>query len=134
MFSDSQIIDILSNLKKVASCFEYKIGQFKINIFLDQIQDHIEFGPNDKITDHEIFDVHLFELKKYIKYSGYHSISPRRFLEKVIAKIDCYVFDEGIFNQLYKDYEDFLNTKERIKYLTRTSEIIRNVVQHFQGY
>lgn len=68
MFSDSQIIDILSNLKKVASCFEYKIGQFKINIFLDQIQDHIEFGPNDKITDHEIFDVHLFELKKYIKH------------------------------------------------------------------
>lgn len=64
----------LAELKKTGSCFEYYVGQFKIQIFTDRIQEHTS-PPDDIITLHEVVDINLSEEVKLINLPGCPTIS-----------------------------------------------------------
>jgi hypothetical protein len=66
----------LSDLTKPAgsSCFYYYVGNFIVKIHTDRIQEHANRGPEDRITFHNILDVHLYEYKRHTdgnKYEEY---------------------------------------------------------------
>lgn len=44
--------------------WEYYVGDFIVKIFANRIQEHIDYGPNDSIVNHNILDVNLYELQR----------------------------------------------------------------------
>lgn len=45
--------------------FHYYIGQFNLKMFTVRIQDHTDYGPDDRITHHDVVDVYVYETKRF---------------------------------------------------------------------
>jgi hypothetical protein len=52
------------------SCFYYYIGNFILKIFTDRVQEHSVYDPEDRITKHEVVDISLVEVKRFIGGQG----------------------------------------------------------------
>lgn len=52
------------------SCFHYYVGNFIVKIFTDRVQDHVFHGPDDRITRHDIVDIILVEIKRFVGGNG----------------------------------------------------------------
>lgn len=53
--------------------FDYFVGKFLVKINPNRIQEHKDFGPNDRITLHDILNVSLNEIKRYADDTPYHT-------------------------------------------------------------
>ena len=101
--------------------FDYYVGNFLVKIHPDRIQEHKDYGPDDRITHHDILDVSLYEFKRHQDGSSYETYID---LEK----------DSRFKNYQpikYKEYAGYSNGQEMpinhlcelIKYLHRLSNL-----------
>lgn len=121
----STIRNNLGNLKKAPAQnhFEYYVGKFKINIWLNKIQEPTDDNDNDNILSHEKVDVDLHEVsnRQDRLYNWVYISTDSRFKDYLPIQ---YYWIPGRF-QLHCNGEDMpiLQLCELIKYLDRLSNL-----------
>jgi len=53
--------------------FDYYVGNFLVKIDPNRIQDHKDWGPDDRITHHDVLDVSLYEFKRHSDGKSYET-------------------------------------------------------------
>lgn len=53
--------------------FDYYVGNFLVKIDPNRIQEHKDWGPDDRITHHDILDVSLYEFKRHTDGGSYET-------------------------------------------------------------
>lgn len=53
--------------------FDYFVGKFLVKINPNRIQEHKDFGPDDRITHHQILNVSLHVIKEKADGTRYHT-------------------------------------------------------------
>lgn len=53
--------------------FDYFVGKFLVKINPNRIQEHKDFGPDDRITHHNILNVSLHIIKEHADGTRYHN-------------------------------------------------------------